>query len=308
VTAQDEKKDVMDILDCQIHLGPGHIDETLAAMDALGIAAAVVDEFWLGMDFMPYYPVAGGAVRRPTTPTAELAALTHPDRFSYLVRVDRNDPEMAALIRLAGARPQARALRIAPGLTQAELTSFAEGGYDALLSIAQDSGFRVVFVAIPGHAPAMKHVLEAFPGINFVVDHCGMPSPAASRAGLVKMGVADSLPPMADTSDDKSRAAEFEKVLRLADAHTNVGLKWAHAQRMFGVSGYPFPGLQPYLRQALDRFGPERVMWASDASANRTGETWAELLFWLVDNPILTASERARLLGGTAREWLGWET
>jgi len=72
------------------------------------------------------------------------------------------------------------------------------------------------------------------------------------------------------------------------------------------VSGYPFPNLRPYLRSALNEFGAERMMWAGDASVNLTGESWAELLFWLVDNPELSQSEREKLLGGTARRILNW--
>ena len=57
---------------------------------------------------------------------------------------------------------------------------------------------------------------------------------------------------------------------------------------------------------ALDAFGAERMMWASDVSANLTGESWAELLFWLIDNPDISHGEREKLLGGTARRILNW--
>ena len=36
----------MDIVDSQIHFGPGGTVEVLAEMDALGIQACLVDEFW----------------------------------------------------------------------------------------------------------------------------------------------------------------------------------------------------------------------------------------------------------------------
>jgi hypothetical protein len=47
-------------------------------------------------------------------------------------------------------------------------------------------------------------------------------------------------------------------------------------------------------------------MWASDVSANQTGESWAMLLFGMLGNPDLSPGERAALLGGTVRAWLNW--
>ncbi len=63
-----------DIVDTQIHIGPGGIEETLAQMDALGIRAALIDEYWFtGTANQPHHVLAGG-VQRPVAPTAELAA------------------------------------------------------------------------------------------------------------------------------------------------------------------------------------------------------------------------------------------
>ena len=82
----------MDIVDSQVHLGPGGAAEMLAAMNALGIKSVLIDEYWLGTPGDPGYRVGEGAFRT-TSPTAELAAWTYPGRFSYLVRVDPTDPE-----------------------------------------------------------------------------------------------------------------------------------------------------------------------------------------------------------------------
>jgi L-fuconolactonase len=291
----------MDIVDSQVHLGPGRIEEMLAAIDALGIKSALIDEFWLGASAeMPYHLVAKGTVRRPVTPTAELASLTHPDRFSYVVRVDRRDPEMRSLVRLVRDAPYARALRIIPGLTKRELSALTSGGYDAMFSEAADCGLPI-FVTIPGNAPALRPSIENFRPITFIIDHCGMPFSAALKRGLAQSGMGDQVPEMGDGSKE----AEFEKVVRLAEL-PNVALKWAHAQGLFEVSAYPFPALRPFLRSALNGFGANRVMWASDASANQSGESWAELLFWLRDNPDLSNSELEGLLGGAARKCLNW--
>jgi L-fuconolactonase len=86
----------------------------------------------------------------------------------------------------------------------------------------------------------------------------------------------------------------------------NIALKWAHAPGVFETPGYPGSELWPILRKALDRFGASRIMWASDVSANQTGESWAMLLFGMLGNPDLSPAERAALLGGTARAWLDW--
>jgi predicted TIM-barrel fold metal-dependent hydrolase len=293
----------MDIVDCQAHLGPGGIEQIRAAMDAVGIKAALIDEFWLGSTVeMPAYSVraAGQVVRRTVTPTAELAALTHPDRFSYIVRPDRRDPELHSLIRLARDAPHARALRITPGLARTELSAVTSGGYDDMFKAAADCGLPV-FVTIPGNAPALRSSIEKFAALTFIIDHCGMPFTAGMKKGLLDAGLGAELPEMGGGTNE----AEFDKVLRLAEL-PNVALKWGHAQGLFGVSGYPFPNLRPYLRSALNEFGAERMMWAGDASVNLTGESWAELLFWLVDNPELSQSEREKLLGGTARRILNW--
>jgi hypothetical protein len=44
----------MDILDSQVHLGPGGAAEMVAAMNALGIASALIDEGWMGTPGHPY--------------------------------------------------------------------------------------------------------------------------------------------------------------------------------------------------------------------------------------------------------------
>ena len=294
----------MDIVDCQSHLGPGGIPELLAAMDALGIKGVVIDEVWFGFpEQMPTYRVAGrtGMLRRFVSPTAELAAMTYPDRISFMGKIDRNDPEIPGLIRLARDATSCRALRTSLGLSKSELGAMASGGYDEMFGLAGEAGLPV-FVTIPGNAPALRSVAEKFPGTTFIVDHCGMPFTNQMQAALKATGYGDDL---AQMGTGGTHAQEFDKVLALADL-PNVALKWGHAQGLFAVSGYPFVGLRPYLRSAMDAFGSQRMMWAGDASVNLTGESWAQLLFWLIENPDISQEERANFLGGTVRRLLNW--
>ncbi|WP_164844092.1 amidohydrolase family protein [Croceicoccus ponticola] len=289
-------KSSMDIVDSQIHFGPGQIDETLAGMNALGISAVLADEFW-GLDnWGPGYKLAGGGYR-VTSPTTELASWLHPDRFSYVLRVDRLDPEVLPLVRIARDAPNLRAIRMLPGLTAEELRAFAEGAYDPVLAQAEALGLPCFFF-IPGRAELVGRYLEKFPGLTIIVDHCGMP---------MESGVSflDAETPDADTPSDGADLRAFQAVLDLAE-WPNARLKWSHAQGMFGVRDYPFPALWPHLRRAIDAFGADRIMWASDIGGNQTGETWGELLHCLRDCAEFTDDEKAWLLGKTVRTALDW--
>jgi len=164
----------MDIVDAQYHFGPGRIDETLAAMDALGIAAVLIDEYWSGYE-PPGSPsvVLGAGVRRNLQPTSQLASILYPERFSYLVRLDREDPEVTSLIRLARDAPGARAVRITPGTSRREAAEFARGGYDAICAAACDAGLPL-FMFVPGQPRDVVAVAQKFPALKLVVDHCGL--------------------------------------------------------------------------------------------------------------------------------------
>jgi predicted TIM-barrel fold metal-dependent hydrolase len=293
----------MDIVDCQVHLGPGGAAEMLAAMNALGIHSVLVDEFWMGTHGDPAYPVGNGATRT-TSPTAELAAWMYPGRFAYVVRVDRRDPEMAAVIRMARDARHARALRILVGMTRAEAAAFAAGEYDALFAAAADAGLPI-FVAIFGNTEALPRYLRKHPDVKVIIDHCGVPPSKAILPIVAQMeGLPDSLEYWTKVGEIPRQQA-LDKVLKLAD-YPNVAVKWAHASAVFETAPYPNEALRPYLRSMLNAFGAERVMWASDITALPTGETWAEVLFTVINNPDLSSSEREHLLGRTARTWLSW--
>ena len=295
----------MDIVDSQVHLGPGGASEMLAAIDALGISSVLIDEWWIGTPGHPYYNVGdSGRAQRTTSPTAELAAWSHPDRFSYLVRVDPRDPELKAVVRLARDAKHARALRVSPGMSRAEAADFAGGVYDEVFALACDNGLPV-FVQIAGHANLLERIVRKYPDSQIVICHCGMPPGAKLWPIFAQMeGLEDSMDYWRTVGEEPLDEA-FDKVLRAAE-WPQVALKWAHAPVMFDAAGYPNLAARPFLRKALDAFGAERVMWASDISANQTGESWAELIFAITENPELSAEEREWVMGKTARKCLGW--
>jgi L-fuconolactonase len=275
---------IMDIVDAQIHIGLEGVEPTLAQMEALGIKAALIDEYWgrgkAGQTtrLEPGYSLPNG-VWRNVSPMAELASLLHPNRFSYLLRVDHRDPELENIIKLLKSAPPARAIRILPVISEAEAEAFSAGTYSALCEMAQDAGLPV-FVFIPGRVELLPRYLENFPRLPFIVDHCGMPW-------------------------QPGNIGYFDEVLKLA-SHANVALKWAHAQDRFSTPNYPYDELLPHLRRAINAFGAERVMWASDHSVI-PHHSWANLLFYVRDTPKLPTSEKQWILGRSLRTILNWQ-
>lgn len=295
----------MDIVDSQVHLGPGRASELVAALDALGIGSVLIDEWWMGTPGHPYYEVGeGGMAQRTTSPTSELACWQYPGRFSYLVRVDPRDPELNAVVRLAADNPHVRALRVSPGMNRAETSDFAKGGFDEIFALASEHGLPV-FVQIAGHADLLERIVTKYPDSRIIICHCGMPPGAKLWPIFAQM---EDLPDSMDfwrSVGETPLDQAFDKVLQAA-RWPQVALKWAHAPVMFDAAGYPNLAARPFLRKALDAFGAERVMWASDISANQTGESWAELIFAITENPEVSASEREWVMGKTARKWLNW--
>jgi predicted TIM-barrel fold metal-dependent hydrolase len=290
------REDFVDIVDAQLHMGPGTIEGTRHAMDALGIRSVLIDEFWISRldksptDTPPGYRLSNGAWRA-AYPTAELASLLHPDRFSFFVRLDRRDPQLESVMRVVGTTPNARAFRLLAVWTQEEAEAFIDGGYEPLFDIAQDIGLPVCLF-IPGFVEYLPHYLKRFPRLNFIIDHLGM-------------GMSHN--PTGRTESDVLRAQSieyFDEVLKLAQ-YPNVALKISHAQHLFKVQQFPYEPIRPHLRRAINAFGADRLLWASDNSAIPR-HTWADLLLWIRDDPDLSTEEKQWILGGSARRMLRW--
>ena len=268
----------MDIVESQHHMfHTSDIEQTLAAMDAIGIAGAVVDEYWhhSGSVPMPAHALPQG-LYRPFLAGAELASSLHPTRFCHLLRVHVEDPLLASVVQLARAHPGLRALRCDAN-SKLHLQMFGDGEYADLFRVAADNALPV-FALTYHHPHLIARYLRDFPGLPIIIDHCGLVA-----------------------SPD-----EFDKVLRLAE-FPNAYLKWGHARMIFGRGEWPYAHLANPLRQAFDAFGAERIMWSSDSSMVATGESWAETLFYLRDSALgRSQHEQESILGRTARALLDW--
>lgn len=268
-----------DIVDAQFHLGPQHdASHSLAAMDALGIRAALVDELWAfdaaGLP-QPCAPLPGGGYRS-LSPLGFAAALAHPKRFGVIQRIELGDPLLATRIPELAQTPGCRSLRINL-FNPADRERFAAGAWDEALALAQRHELPVAILTEDAGrllAPAARR----FDGLTLVIDHCGW-----------------------------GRSPEqWQEVLALA-RHRNTVLKWSHPGRAFRRHADPAQAERRGLVDAVAAFGADRVMWASDVSFDMSNASWSELLSAVRDHPGLSVDERGWVLGRTARRVHRWE-
>jgi L-fuconolactonase len=302
----------IEIIDAQVHLNQigtdwrtAPVDSVIAAaieaMDAVGIDKVLIGEAH-GFD-AKYRPLGeelpNGAVRS-AAPFSERAVELHPDRFTYHVVVDFRDPELDRLTSEVRNRPGANSMRIVPVPQTGAVDGLESGEFDALFAAAER--YQVpVFAWVPSRAHLLLPYIQKFPGLRFIVDHCGV-GVAPLRVGELPVTMESSL-----TRSRADRVAEFDRVCDLA-GYPNVALKWCHAPGLLSEEDYPYRDVMPLLRQALDAFGVERVMWASDYTVARdqNANSWAQCLYYLLDSDQLSRTEKEWLLGGSARHVLNW--
>ena len=273
---------MLDIVDGQVHSNVIGADTTLAIMDAIGIQAVLIDEYLApdneGSRLYPGYELSGGEFR-PIGPDAEAAALAHPERFGFLMRMNPLDPGLEGWVETLAASPNLRALRTV-AFAPREVAAFENGGYDRLFAAAGAHDLAI-FVTCPGRVPMLAPYARKFPDVRFVIYHCGV------------------------AFDAPRGAASIDDAIAMA-AYPNVALKWAHAPAFLSTAPYPFPDLEPKLARALAAFGRERMMWASDYTVSRHRQNWAESLFNIRHSPTLSETDKEWILGRTIRTLLKW--
>jgi len=305
----------IEVVDAQVHLNQlvpdwrtASIDSVIATgvqvMDAVGVDAALIAES-RGFD-AKMRPALGpelpnGAIRAEC-PFSERAVEQHPRRFAYLVRIDIKDPELDRIVSEVRTRPGALCMRIVPIPDTGEVASFERGEFDPLFTAAEAYGVPV-FAWLPARSHLLVPYLRKFPKLQFILDHCGV-GVAPPHTGQIAPTLASSMTPTR-----AERVAQLDLVFDLAQ-YPNLALKWSHAPSLLSESGYPYPDVLPLLRRAIDAFGVERLMWASDYTQARaeTGQSWAHALYHLLDSEQLSVAEKQWLLGRSVRRALRWST
>jgi len=303
----------MEIVDAQVHLNqlvpdwrtadPDRvIAESITAMDAVGVGAVLIAES-RGFDAQmrpALGPVLPNGAVRGEFPFSERAVALHPDRFAYLVRIDRKDPELERLMAEVRTKPGALCIRIVPVPNIGEVEAFERGEFEPLLAAAAEHAVPV-FAWFPGRSHLLVPYLRKYPRLQVILDHCGV-GVASPLVGELPPTLQTSLAPTLE-----ERLQQLERVIDLAQ-YPNLALKWCHAPGYLSAEPYPHRDMQPWVRRVIDAFGAERVMWASDYTQSRveTGFSWAHTLHYLLTWNAITVTEKEWLLGRSVRHVLRW--
>jgi L-fuconolactonase len=264
----------MEIVDAQIHGTHRGLEQSVAIMDALGVSAAVLD------DWPPTREKGPSGITRYQFPFSEEAVRRFPDRFTYVVRYDPDDREIDRLVAQTSKATGCVCVRIASGL---DFKVLKTGGHGKVLDAALKYEMPVM-VYPGGEHQTLTDYVRKYPGIQFIIDHVGM---GVERAAL---------PNQLETT--------IETLLTYAQ-YPNVAVKWGHAPRL-SSEPFPYSDLLAQLRRVIDSFGVNRIMWASDFTVTTDHHSYGESLFCIRCNDNISDSEKGWLLGKTVRSILKW--
>lgn len=152
------------------------------------------------------------------------------------------------------------------------------------------AGLTFDLVLRPSQLPSAVRAAAALPDLTFVLDHLGNVDVSAAAM-------------------DDAWAASFTHLAALPNTACKLsgilGAAAPRAETVSGVSHRPEPDvshLLPYLDLALDHFGPGRLMFGSDWPVCTLGMSYDSVVAAAVAlTSTLSESERAAILGGTAR-------
>ena len=162
----------------------------------------------------------------------------YPGRFAAVIRVDPFSPDALSDLDFWAKQRGAQGLRHLLG-------GFTPGNWDKGKSLypfwekIRELGIVVGFMAQPHQAAMVKDLLRLFPEVPVIIDHLGLPS-----------------------KDESPEYPSFEKILELAE-FPQVYIKMSGLP-VFSKEKYPHQDMIGCAERAVNAFGSERVVWATD--------------------------------------------
>ena len=235
----------MEIIDAQMHVwerdhtarpwvGVGHGgpveatgDQAVAMLDEAGIDGAIIITTPSIYGFDPSYGLQ--------------VAADHPTRFAVVAPMDPASPDMDQAVDEWASLPTTTGLRLML-YDDPSADRFDAGGFDAYLSAAE----RTAQPMCVGGTRRFKQVAQAaerYDELQLVIDHLGMPAFRPER---------NEEPPFAHLSE----------LLALA-RFPNVAVK-VTGMPTLSYQEFPYEDIWSPIRQTIEAFGVDRVMWGSD--------------------------------------------
>ncbi|MEU4052482.1 amidohydrolase family protein [Streptomyces olivaceus] len=275
----------MTVVDAHLHVwDPGR-----AAYDWLGPAMAPLDRAMRFRDARPLLRAAGVAAAvlvqaadsDADTDHMLATAATNPEAAGVVVWLPLDDPDRAAA-RLA-------VLRRDPHVVGVRALIHERSDPDWILrpdvgeGLALLAGAGLTFDYVTSSPAALRHVPELaarHPDLRLVVDHLGKP-------------------PVGGTPEDR---AEWRRLLTAAARRPGVHAKLSGLYATTGaLDTWTTDQVRPFVEDALEVLGPERVMYGGDwpisVLAGGYARTWEAVGALLAP---LAPAERTAVLGGTA--------
>lgn len=194
--------------------------------------------------------------------------------FSGVAIVDEHNQPCQHMKELAGKG--VRGIRIQPAGRQPD-TWLSSDSMRAMWKCGADEGLAMCHLINPEFLPSVERMCRRFPDTPVVIDH------------FARIGI-----------DGVIRQHDLGNLGRLA-RYKNVSVK-VSAYYALGKKQPPYDDLGPMIRQLLDAFGPERLMWASDCPFQIQGMHTYKASIDLIQTRLdfLTVADRQWLLQKTA--------
>jgi len=250
--------------------GPAAVtgDDMVAAMDAVGVDAAILVSVFTMYQFDPSYAL-------------EVYA-KYPNRFRVIKPVDPSDPAVVDTIDAWAATKGTVAIRIM--LNRGVSEDAADPGINRVLAAAARHALPVNLLCW-GRLEQAKALAARNPNTRLVIDHLGLQQPFAPP----------TLP---------NPFGELSTVLSLAQ-HDNVVIKISGACTL-SQQKFPYQDIWDPLARIFDAYGFERCMWGTDWTRAVELLTYQQGVesFTLTDR--LSDAERTQLMGGSLQKIYNW--
>ena len=241
-----------------LHGEPYTAEMAIARLDAAGVRGAVL--------------VPPSWVGSDNSYSLEAAA-KYPDRFVVVGRYDHEAADAARQVETWRDQPGMAAMRVTLH-NERMRPLFEDSAYHWFWTRSEEIDLPLMCY-VPGNLGLLQRIAQRHPRLRIVLDHAGR---------------------NARGPKDDAAWPDVPELLALAKL-PNVAVK-VSSLPSFSTQPFPFPNLQPHIRAIYDAFGPQRMIWGSDATR----------LTCSYDENIRLYSEALDFIGEEDKEWIFWRS